>query len=182
QCPDYPHYHVLAEGVLVEGLDDDGRPCAPGDVGRIVITALHNFATPLIRYEIGDFAEVGPPCPCGRGLPVITRIAGRVHNMLTLPSGEQVWPVQFFSSELLAVAPVRQFQFVQRSVEEIEVKLVPARDLTDGEKAALRTLIGTRLGPDFALRFVYVDEIPRLPGGKFEDFRSDVTVPSAGTR
>ncbi len=182
QCPDRPHYHVQAECVLVEVLDDDGKPCAPGEVGRIVITALHNFATPLIRYEIGDFAEVGPPCPCGRGLPVITRIAGRVHNMLTLPSGEQVWPVQFFSSELLAVAPVRQFQFVQRSVEEIEVKLATARELREDEEAGLRELIGTKLGHGFALRFVYVDEIPRSPSGKYEDFRSDVTAPRAGAR
>ena len=56
----------------------------------MVITDLHNFAMPLIRYEIGDYAEAGDLCPCGRGLPVITRIVGRVHNMLTLPSGEQV--------------------------------------------------------------------------------------------
>ena len=182
QCPEHPHYHVQAEDALVEVLDDRGKPCAPGKVGRVVVTALHNFATPLIRYEIGDFAEVGPPCPCGRGLPVITRIAGRVHNMLTLPSGEQVWPVQFFSSELLAVAPVRQFQFVQRSVEEIEVKLATARELREDEEAGLRELIGTRLGHGFALRFVYVDEIPRLPSGKYEDFRSDVTAPRAGAR
>ena len=174
QCPDRPHYHVQAECVLVEVLDDDGKPCAPGEVGRIVITALHNFATPLIRYEIGDYAEVGGACPCGRGLPVITRIAGRVHNMLTLPSGGQAWPVQFFSSELLAVAPVRQFQLVQRSLEEIEVRLVTARDLSEDEEAGLRELIGNRLGHGFRLRFVYVDEIPRLPSGKYEDFRSEV--------
>ncbi len=182
QCPDRPHYHVQAECVLVEVLDDDGKPCAPGEVGRIVLTALHNFAMPLIRYEIGDFAEVGSPCPCGRGLPVITRIVGRVHNMFTLPSGEQFWPVPFTSPELLAVAPVRQFQLVQRSVEEIEVKLATARELREDEEAGLRELIGTRLGHGFALRFVYVDEIPRSPSGKFEDFRSDVTAPRAGAR
>ncbi len=182
QCPEHPHYHVQSENVLVEIVDADGKPCAPGRTGRLVITDLHNFAMPLIRYEIGDYAEAGDLCPCGRGLPVIKRIVGRVHNMFTLPSGEQFWPVPFSSKELLAVAPVRQFQFVQKSLDEIEVKLATARDLTEGEEAALRELIGRKLGPDFALRFVYVDEIPRLPSGKFEDFRSEVTPRRFGAR
>jgi phenylacetate-coenzyme A ligase PaaK-like adenylate-forming protein len=61
----------------VEVLDEEGRPCAPGETGRVVATSLNNFAMPLIRYETGDTAEVGAPCPCGRGLPVLTRIMGR---------------------------------------------------------------------------------------------------------
>ena len=69
QCPDYPPaLHVMAEGVYLEVLDAAGRPCAPGEVGRVVVTPLHNFAMPLLRYEIGDFAECGAPCACGRGL------------------------------------------------------------------------------------------------------------------
>ena len=84
--------------------------------------------------------------------------------------------MSFSSKELLAVAPVRQIQFIQVSLEEIEVKLATARDLREGEEAGLRELFGKKLGPDFALRFVYVDEIPRLPSGKFEDFRSEVTA------
>jgi phenylacetate-CoA ligase len=78
QCPDHEHYHVQSESVLVEVLDTKDRPCAPGTVGRVVVTTLQNFAMPLVRYDIGDLAEVGDPCPCGRGLPVLKRIAGRV--------------------------------------------------------------------------------------------------------
>jgi hypothetical protein len=63
-----------------------------GEVGRVVITTLQNFAMPLIRYDIGDYAEVGPPCSCGRGLPVLRRILGRKRNMFILPSGQRRWP------------------------------------------------------------------------------------------
>ncbi|MDP1717022.1 MAG: hypothetical protein Q8L40_03015, partial [Burkholderiales bacterium] len=70
QCPEYEHYHVQEENLLVEILDEQGRPCRPGETGRVVITTLHNFAMPLVRYENGDYAEVGGPCPCGRGLMV----------------------------------------------------------------------------------------------------------------
>jgi phenylacetate-CoA ligase len=73
--------------VLVEILDAQGRPCRPGEIGRVVATPLHNVAMPLLRYELDDYAEVGQACACGRGLPVIRRILGRRQNMLRLPDG-----------------------------------------------------------------------------------------------
>lgn len=77
QCPDHEHYHIMAESIMVEILDENGKPCLPGELGRVVLTSLHNFAMPLIRYEIGDYATLGERCPCGRGLPVLERIVGR---------------------------------------------------------------------------------------------------------
>jgi phenylacetate-CoA ligase len=63
--------------IYAEILDDADRPCAPGEVGRVVVSTLHNYAMPLFRYDLGDLAEVGPPCECGRTLPVLNRIVGR---------------------------------------------------------------------------------------------------------
>ena len=57
QCPGTEHYHVMAEGLLVEVLDDAGRACRPGETGRVVVTTLHNFAMPLVRYVIGGLVE-----------------------------------------------------------------------------------------------------------------------------
>ena len=174
QCPQHPHYHVQSENVLVEVLDRGGKPCAPGEVGRLVVTDLHNFATPLIRYEIGDYAEAGGPCPCGRGLPVLSRILGRVRNMLTLPSGDRIWPVPL-TAEYTAIAPVTQFQMVQRSLEIIEMKLVTKRPLTSDEEGRLRTVVQKHLGHPFEIEFTYHDDIPRSASGKFEDFRSELS-------
>ena len=87
QCPQQEHYHIQSESALVEVLDEAGNPCRPGETGTMVVTPLHNFAMPLIRYAIGDIAEVGAPCACGRGLPVLARLLGRVRQMLVLPSG-----------------------------------------------------------------------------------------------
>jgi phenylacetate-CoA ligase len=173
QCPDHEHYHVQSENVLLEVLDDDGRPCAPGQTGRVVATSLHNFAMPLLRYDLGDYAEVGDPCPCGRGLPVLTRINGRVRNLLTLPTGEQRWPV-FGENNFNDIAPIRQYQIVQKSLETIEVRLVVLADLDDDQEERLRSLILDRLGHPFTLVFSYLDDIPRTASGKFEDFRSEI--------
>jgi len=74
ECPEHEHLHIQAEQALVEVLDEQGRPCSPGERGRVVATPLNNFAMPLIRYDTGDSAEVGEPCPCGRGAPVLTKI------------------------------------------------------------------------------------------------------------
>ncbi|MFZ0694061.1 MAG: AMP-binding protein, partial [Alphaproteobacteria bacterium] len=128
QCPTAPHYHAQSENVLIEIIDERGEPCAPGQTGRLVITALHNFSTPLIRYEIGDLAIPGESCVCGRGLPVITRILGRTRNMLTLPSGEQICP-RFIVEDFAFDLPIRQFQIIQENLETLAVRLIADRKL-----------------------------------------------------
>ncbi|HTS94682.1 MAG TPA: hypothetical protein VMG55_21910 [Stellaceae bacterium] len=74
QCPRQELYHVQSEGLLLEVLRPDGSACGPGETGRLVATTLHNFAMPLLRYVLDLAAELGPPCSCGRGLPVLTRV------------------------------------------------------------------------------------------------------------
>ncbi len=178
QCPENDSYHVQAESVLVEVLDDAGRPCGPGQVGRVVVTTLHNFATPLLRYELGDYAQVGELCSCGRGLPVLTRILGRQINMLTLPSGDQLWPAfgDMVSRHGVFVSfpPIEQFQVIQRTLHALDVKLVVPRPLRPDEEEALQKYFATKFGYPFAFSFTYVEEIPRSPGGKFEEFRSEL--------
>src|SRR5690606_42070577 len=112
QSPQDESYLVQAEHVIVEVLDADGAPCLPGEVGQVVVTTLNNFARPLIRYALGDYARVGGPAACGRGLPVLQDIRGRQRNMLRLPDGNRIWPRTGFK-EYAAGAPVVQHQLVQ---------------------------------------------------------------------
>lgn len=175
QCPEHEHYHVQSEGVLVEILDAHGKPCAPGEVGRIVVTGLHNFATPLIRYDVGDYAEVGAPCPCRRGLPVLQRVIGRMRNTLVTSSGEHYWPT-FGVRTFAEIAAVRQHQMVQKEFDLLEARLVCNAPLDAEQEARLRQLILSRLPAGFRVNLVYCDEIPRSAGGKFEDFMSEVTT------
>lgn len=176
QCPEHEHYHVQAEGILVEVLDHLGRPCRAGELGRVVVTPLHNFAMPLIRYDIGDFAVLGEACPCGRGLPVLKRILGRKQNMLVLPSGERRWPLLSSGDirALLGIAPIRQYQFVQKSLEAMELRLALERPLQGDEEQGLRRWVEEKFGHPFAVAFAIFDEIPRPASGKFEDFIGEV--------
>ncbi len=172
QCPDHEHYHVQSETCMVEVLDSDNMPCEPGDLGRVVVTPLHSFAMPLLRYDIGDYAEVGEACSCGRGLPVLRRIIGRARNMLVLPGGERISPT--FINDWFEGFPVRQFQVIQRAQRDLEIKVVPLRPFTKAEEARVKDLIAERLGSEFQVSLTYHDEIPRGPGGKFEDFKCEI--------
>ena len=175
QCPQTSHYHVMAESLLVEVIDDEGRACAPGQTGRIVVSTLHNFAMPLIRYEIGDLAEVGAPCSCGRGLPVMTRILGRQRNMLRLANGKRFWP-SFGLRGLSRELGLRQHQLVQKSFDRIEARLVVDVPLDAAQEERLRKQLLSCVPAGFEVAFSYCAEIPRSAGGKYEDFISEVAA------
>lgn len=170
QCPDSGMYHVMGESVIVEVVDEEGRPCREGEIGRVLVTSLQNFATPLIRYEIGDYAEMGGKCPCGRGLPTLKAIKGRRRNLVVKPDGARHWPpltVSIFHSGL----PITQFQLIQHSLEDIEVRLVTERPLNAKEEAELTAHFHKSLDHPFPLRYVYFEgRLPLPPSGKFEDF------------
>jgi phenylacetate-CoA ligase len=111
-------------------------------------------------------------------LPVLSRIMGRVRNMLVTAAGQLYWP-SFGTRRITEIAPVLQHQLVQKDLDLIEVRLVTARALTSEEEQAVRQRIQSRLPVPFEVRFVYVSEIPRSASGKFEDFMSEVAVPGA---
>jgi len=168
-CPDGPGYHVQAERLIVEVLDDAGRPCGPGETGRVVLTDLHNYATPIVRYEIGDYAEVGPPCPCGRGLPVLTRIVGRRRNLLTYPDGRTAWPV--FTVACRAAARYREIQLLQPRVDALVLRVVADAPLDAAARAALAAALHDSLGHPFDVTIEEVAEL-RGPTGKLDEFLS----------
>lgn len=171
QCPTSGLYHIQSENVLVEILSETGEPCRPGEVGRVVVTDLHNFATPLIRYELRDYAEVGPPCSCGRGLPTLRRILGRRRNMVVLPDGKRHWPLVGFQQFLEAVPALKQYQLIQRTPRQIDARFVVGEKITPEQEDILTHVIQDALGYPFDLRYDYSSrELPRSSGGKFEEF------------
>ncbi len=164
---------MQAECILLEVLRPDNTPCKPGEVGKTVISSLNNFATPMLRYENGDMAEVGEPCACGRGLPVLKRIIGRVRNTAILPNGERIMP-NLSTGPLLNELPIRHFQLVQKTTELVEARLVVGRLLTTAEETALADYFNKGWLHEFSFTFVYVDEIKRGANGKYEVFRCEV--------
>jgi phenylacetate-CoA ligase len=169
QCPQSGLYHVQAEDVLVEVIGDDGHRCTTGESGRVVVTSLHNFAMPLLRYDLGDYATVGGPCSCGRTLPTLEGILGRARNMMRLPGGRTAWP-GFPMNTLVKLGAIRELKMIQHSLEEIEVQMVLLRALTSSEETTLADAVRARLRHPFNVRLTAVDRIAEGAGRKREDF------------
>ena len=170
ECPESGLYHLMAETVLMEVLDENGNACGPGETGRLVLTDLSNFASPVIRYDIADYAERAEACPCGRGLPSLARIVGRERNLLRRPDGQRYWP-KLDVERYREVAPVVEHQLLQREIDLLEMKLVVEQPLTPKQEKDLGAAVKAAIGYPFRIQFTYFDaEIPRSASGKFEEF------------
>jgi phenylacetate-CoA ligase len=172
QCERNGAYHIQSESLVVEILDDDGRPCKEGEVGRVVITDLHNLASPVIRYDIGDFAEAGAACSCGRGLPTLNRILGRERNLVVLPNGERHWPLVGFH-RFDEIAEIRQYQLIQHTLSDIELKIAVNSDLPAAKLDALAKIVQDALGHPFCITVKQsTQRLAPNQNGKFEEFIS----------
>lgn len=150
-CPENDHLHVNAELVLVEVLDDEGRPCPVGSPGRVVLTPFYNTAQPLIRYEIGDVATAGGnACSCGRTLPVLGNILGRIAHMFRLPGGRRVLPN--ISDDDVSELGAEIWQLAQVAPRRLEFRYVPGQHLGDEQHFAERVKL--QLHPEFEIDFV----------------------------
>lgn len=165
-CPAGGGLHVHAENVIVEILDEAGRPCRPGETGRVVLTVLHNFRSPFIRYDIGDFAaQSAEPCPCGRGLPLLTRVEGKARPHFKLPGGR--WK---HSSELVhvvtAVGAHHQHQVVQCALDQVIVRIVPSREWTSEHGRRLVEGVRGFFESPVAVQLEVRDRLELSPSGK----------------
>jgi phenylacetate-CoA ligase len=168
ECEAHMGHHVVGEGYIVEILKD-GKPAAPGEVGEVVITDLNNHCLPFIRYRIGDLAEaVDPdePCACGRGLPRIGRIEGRVQSIIIGSKGRYM-PGAFFSHLLKDYDhAIRQFQIVQTDRETLVFKVVKGKRFSDETLQEVIGILHQYLGSEMKISVEFVDNVEMVRTGK----------------
>jgi phenylacetate-CoA ligase len=169
QCPHSDdHYHLASSNVIVEILDDAGQPCAPGVVGRVVVTGLHTFPSPAIRYELNDLAAWLPACLCGRRAPVLTRLLGRKRFLIRLPSGDRTLP-RIAARHWLAIAPVREYRLVQVSETVLHAEIVLDRPLADDERQRFVAMLQGEISPELTYEIHQVERIAWGPTYKRQD-------------
>lgn len=159
---------IVAEGYVVEVLID-GRPAKPGEVGEVVITDLNNYCMPFIRYRIGDLAEAldnSIPSSCGRGLPRLGEIQGRVQSIIQGTDGHFV-PGSFFPHLLKDYEhAIKRFQVVQDEPGAIKLRLVKAARYTDDTLEEINALIRRYLGEGLRIDVIFEDQIEMVRTGK----------------
>jgi len=176
ECDRHLGMHVNSDNLYVEILDEQGRPVAPGEVGEIVISGMNNYAMPLIRYRIGDFGTWAPgPCTCGRGLPLLAEVLGRVTDVISTRSGRACTGI-LFPYILDEFPSVAQFQVTQESPDRIIVRLVPHGAIEPQTLVAIEGKLRKYLGRSIELRLEISDSIPRTSSGKLHHTNSSVST------
>jgi phenylacetate-CoA ligase len=168
-CPEGHGLHVHAENVLLEVLDDLGEPCQPGQSGRVIVTTLHNFITPFVRYELLDGARLGAsPCPCGRGSPLLTDVQGKQRPQFRLADGRRK-DSGFLVRQLRKLGSYHQHQIVQKEVDHLVVRLVPGKDWSDEHAGQVAGWIQEYFEGPVRTDIETVERLEVTAAGKFRD-------------
>jgi phenylacetate-CoA ligase len=166
QCGHHPGYHINAEAVLVEVVDAEGNPLPPGERGQLVLTNLDNCAMPFIRYNIQDVGVLSEErCPCGRGLPLLESVEGRLVDTFVTPEGK-ILLANCFSELLDWVAGIRQYQVVQETPSKICIKVAVEEGFQEGHLQRALEDLRQYVGPGVELTVEVVDQIPLTRTGK----------------
>ena len=182
QCKEKNEYHIDADSIIMQFVDDDGEEVSPGERGEIVCTSLFNYAVPFIRYAVGD---VGIPsneeCPCGRILPLMKMIEGRTDSFILLPDGRVLSPMALnaVGEMFMYHGDIDQYRIIQRKKDLIEFLIKLSSDGVDQtvvEKELLKHLTKTLniSADEVTFQVKFVDDFPLDKTGKLRKVVSEL--------
>jgi phenylacetate-CoA ligase len=166
ECPRHAGLHVNADHLVVETVDSNGRQLV-GESGDVTLTDLHNYGMPLVRYQNGDRATLSTNgCSCGRGLPLMQSIEGRVLDLIKTPDGRLV-PGEFFVYVMLGFPQVRGYQVVQTKADELEIRVLNgSMVLSPDDRTRMEEVARRSVGQTMNIAIKDVDQILPSPSGK----------------
>jgi phenylacetate-CoA ligase len=158
--------HILGFHNYIEILDQNNHPVNEGEEGRIIVTNLNNYSMPLIRYEIGDMATLGPQnCPCGNVLTTLKQINGRSVDHLVKEDGTLISP-HVLTLGFRTFDWVQEFQIVQVDYKLIKILVVPRGTVKEDDKKIIEYKLSRLLGEDCRIEWEFPKEISRTTQGK----------------
>jgi phenylacetate-CoA ligase len=163
ECEEHHGYHISSENFIIE-IIKNGEAVSPGESGKIVITNLNNTIMPFLRYEMGDVGAFSDEtCTCGRGLPLLKTIEGRMNDIIVTPEGKFVHSY-LFSAIFKDYTSIHQFQVIQNETDSISIRVVKNDQFTDTDFNHIISSIQQVLGNRMKIHIEFVDEIPVLSG------------------
>ncbi len=165
ECSLHSGLHVNQDHLVVETLSESGVS-VKGVVGRVLLTDLHNYAMPLIRYENGDAAILGTrACECGRSLPLLEKVEGRTLDMIRTRDG-RLLPGEYFPHNLKDVSGLVEFQVIQESLDVVRVLVVTDNRSNHETLSIVEAVVREGVGPATRVTIEQVQRISRTPSGK----------------
>jgi len=182
QCKERSSYHIDADSVVMEFIDENGENVAPGERGEIVCTSLFNYAMPLIRYAVGDVGVASNDvCSCGRSLPLMKLLEGRKDSFIVLPDGRVIAPhvLCLFMEKFKFFDNVEHYRIIQRRIDFIEFLVRMKGDFAEeAVKEELASHFRKALGvtsKNLTFETRLVDAIPLDKSGKLTSVLSEVS-------
>jgi phenylacetate-coenzyme A ligase PaaK-like adenylate-forming protein len=166
-------YHIATSNVIIEVIPDENFQLRGQRAGRVLVTHLHSYATPFIRYDVGDLATLNRSCSCGYGGPVLSNICGRSKALIKHADG-RVSQFHVRGKELTAVASFDEYRIRQTDIKNIIVEIGGRDSLNPDEVSALVKLVKRHAGDEFEVAVKAVAQIDWGHSTKRLGFRSDV--------
>jgi len=170
---EYGNMHINPDAGILEVVDENYQPVEPGQEGEVLGTGFIRFAQPMIRYRIGDRAIISPdPCPCGRQMPVLQEVIGRLEDTVYGPDGRRM--VRFHG--IFTDQPnIREGQVIQESLTHIRVRVVPKSGFGPSDKQDIIYRIQQRLTDKVKVTLELIPHIERTSHGKFRAVVSNLS-------
>jgi phenylacetate-CoA ligase len=179
ECDRHDGLHINVDHVYVEFLRDDGTPAPAGEPAALVLTDLINRAQPLLRYRVEDVASWSTrQCGCGRGLPLMNAVTGRVADYLLRRDGSRVAGVSLVERTLTAFPGIEQMQIIQDSTEHLTLKIVRMATYRPETERQLAAEFLNVFGDHLTVAFDYVERIPQARSGKYRFAICNVPAPA----
>ena len=177
QCPEKTEYHIDADSIIMQFIDEDGEEVTPGEEGEIVCTSLFNYAMPFIRYALDDIGLLSETseCPCGRTFPLMKVMEGRKNSLLAFPSGRVFAPLAFMLGVWMFkyYNCIDLFRVIQKRKDLLIFKLklkdcrVDERTIEEELLTHLRKVLEIS-EDEVTFEVEFVDDIPLDRDGKFK--------------
>ncbi|WP_419174466.1 phenylacetate--CoA ligase family protein [Desulfosediminicola sp.] len=168
ECEKHNGMHMNIEHLVIEFIREDGSHAGPGEPGRIVVTDLMNRAMPFVRYEVEDVGVFfDQDCTCGRGLPLMGKVTGRVADFLLKRDGTRVAGVSLIENTLTRIPGIEQMQIVQEDLDSFNLNIVPGKSYGHSQANELERYFQTLFGDSLRINIRVTDEIKPEKSGKY---------------
>jgi phenylacetate-CoA ligase len=166
--------HMMSDHMCIEFLNEENEPVKTGELGKIVITDLSSYASPLIRYDIADMGRPSEKaCSCGVQLPLMEIVEGRKEDFIRTKEGKLIHAA--YLCYTLKDDSVNEFKMYQKDIQTLHVQIVKSPSFNSTSEKMLDQKLRTALGNDMKITFEYLDRIPREVSGKLRYFVSEVS-------
>jgi phenylacetate-CoA ligase len=167
------YFHIAHTNVIVESDSQLTVSHNGAQLGRLLVTHLHSYATPVIRYDIGDFGQLEQRCRCGHDGPTISNIFGRGKHFLRHPDG-RLLPFYLSTRMLLETVAFDECRVRQPKIDIIAIEIGGRESVTAEEEANLKALIVRATDPAFKIEVKPVRKIDWSANSKRLFFSSSV--------